>query len=51
MNQPMSEILITGHSVESYAAVSSGAVFQRNRGNDMLGNDMPVCALLVMWPK
>ena len=29
----MSEILVTGHSVESYAAVSSGSVFQRNRGN------------------
>ena len=36
MNQPMSEILVTGHSVESYAAVSAGAVFQRNAGNLML---------------
>lgn len=36
MNQPMSEILVTGHSVESYAAVSAGEVFQRNRGNMML---------------
>ena len=36
MNQPMSEILVTGHSSESYAAVSAGEVFQRNRGNLML---------------
>jgi cyanophycinase-like exopeptidase len=36
MNQPISEILVTGHSVESYAAVSTGAVFQRNCGNAML---------------
>ena len=36
MNQPMSEILVTGHSVESYSAVSQGAVFQRNAGNRML---------------
>ena len=39
MNQPISEILVTGHSVESYAAVSSGAVFQRNEGNRMLETD------------
>jgi cyanophycinase-like exopeptidase len=39
MNQPMSEILVTGHSVESYAAVSGGGVFQRNRGNMMLDTE------------
>lgn len=39
MNQPMSEILVTGHSVESYAAVSGGAVFQRNAGNRMLKDE------------
>ena len=39
MNQPMSEILVTGHSVESYAAVSAGEVFQRNRGNMMLESE------------
>jgi|EP01047_Picozoa_sp_COSAG01_P025432 cyanophycinase-like exopeptidase len=36
MNQPCSEILVTGHSVESYSAVSAGSVFQRNMGNRML---------------
>ena len=36
MNQPLAEILVTAHSVESYAAVSGGEVFQRNRGNMML---------------
>lgn len=39
MNQPMSEILVTGHSVESYQAVSGGAVFQRNAGNRMLEDE------------
>lgn len=42
MNQPISEILVTGHSVESYSAVSRGSVFQRNRGNDMLETDQLV---------
>jgi cyanophycinase-like exopeptidase len=36
MNQPLAEILVTAHSVESYTAVSGGSVFQRNRGNMML---------------
>ena len=36
MNQPMSEILVTGHSSESYAVVRAGEVFQRNAGNRML---------------
>jgi len=38
MNQPLSEILVTGHSVESYSAVRAGSVFQRNMGNALLGS-------------
>merc|ERR1719203_400260 len=37
MNQPMSEILITGYSHESYNAVRYGSVFQRDSGNNLLG--------------
>eukprot|EP01052_Picozoa_sp_SAG31_P027166 SAG31_NODE_2519_length_5569_cov_4.141316_3_plen_260_part_00 len=35
----MSEILVTGHSVESYQAVSAGSVFQRSAGNRMLEDE------------
>ena len=38
MNQPSSEILITGHSAESYAAVRDGSVFLRDAGNGYLTN-------------
>lgn len=38
MNQPKSEILITGHSAESYAAVKAGAIFLRDSGNGFLTN-------------
>lgn len=37
MTQPGSEILVTAHSVESYDAVRSGYVFQRDSGNNLLG--------------
>jgi cyanophycinase len=33
MNQPLSEILVTGHSQESYAVLRAGSVFQRDGGN------------------
>jgi hypothetical protein len=36
MNQPQSEILITGHSAESYAAVRAGSVFDRQAGNGLI---------------
>jgi cyanophycinase len=36
MNQPVSEILITGHSSESYGAVAAGSVFLRSGGNAFL---------------
>ena len=36
MNQPISEILITGHSAESYSAVRAGSVFLRGTGNGFL---------------
>lgn len=36
MNQPSSQILITGHSAESYAAVRAGSVFLRSQGNGFL---------------
>lgn len=39
MNQPQSEILITGHSAESYAAVRAGSVFDRQAGNGFLTTD------------
>ncbi len=39
MNQPTSEILVTGHSEESYAVVATGSVFQRNMGNLMLESE------------
>jgi len=39
MNQPKSEILITGHSAESYAAVRLGSVVMRNAGNAFLGSE------------
>jgi len=39
MNQPQSEIIVTGHSAESYSAVSSGSLFQRNTGNLMIESE------------
>jgi cyanophycinase-like exopeptidase len=36
MNQPLSEILVTGHSLESYAVLRAGSVFQRDGGNAFL---------------
>lgn len=36
MNQPMSDILITASSSESYSAVASGSVFSRSAGNGFL---------------
>ena len=36
MNQPTSEILVTGSSVESYSAVASGSIFQRDQGNRLV---------------
>jgi cyanophycinase-like exopeptidase len=39
MNQPTSEILVTGSSVESYSALSAGSVFQRNAGNAMVQSE------------
>jgi cyanophycinase-like exopeptidase len=39
MNQALSEILITGSSAESYAAVRAGTIFQRNRGNNFITNE------------
>jgi cyanophycinase len=36
MNQPDAQILITGHSAESYTAVRAGSVFLRGQGNGFL---------------
>jgi len=42
MTQPSSEILITGHSKESYDAVKSGQVYERDAGNGFLGTPQAV---------
>jgi len=42
MTQPSSEILITGHSRESYDAVKSGEVYERDAGNGFLGTAQAV---------
>ena len=39
MNQPRSEILITGYSAESHSAVRAGTVFHRGNGNFLLESD------------
>ena len=47
MNQPSSEILVTGHSSESYAAVRDGSIFLRKPGNSLLS---PSTELVVRKP-
>jgi len=42
MTQPTSEILVTGHSVESYDALRNGYVFQRDSGNNLVGHPQAI---------
>eukprot|EP00037_Helgoeca_nana_P017185 m.162428 g.162428 ORF g.162428 m.162428 type:complete len:436 (-) comp23877_c0_seq1:50-1357(-) len=39
MNQPLSDILITASSAESYAAVAAGTIFSRQAGNKLLQSE------------